>query len=80
MGSAVPSAEVKALGKAFEFIHAVGIVPLAYMDANDRDTAKELTLVVDFPYTDALYGMDTSTKNSIWMNYYTNHLGGGGLT
>jgi len=78
MGSVVPSAEAKALGKAFKFIHAVGIVPLAYMDANDRETAKELTSVVDCPYTDASYGMDTSANNSMGMNYYNNHQGGGG--
>jgi len=83
MGTVVLPSEAKALGKAFKFIHAVGIVPLSYMDANDREAAKELKSVVDCPYTDASYGMDAAANNnnnSAGMNYYNNHAGGGGLS
>jgi len=80
MGSAVPAPESKALGKAFKFIHAVGIVPLSYMDANDREAARELKLVVDCPYTDASYGVDAANGNSRRMNVYNNCGAGGGLS
>jgi len=60
MGSIQPPTISKALGKSFKYIHAVGIVPLAYMDSNDRENAKELDKVVDCPYTDASYGVDTT--------------------
>ncbi|KAL3777172.1 hypothetical protein ACHAW5_009296 [Stephanodiscus triporus] len=68
MGSVVSSSEAKALGKAFKFIHAVGIVPLSYMDASDRESARELNLVVDCPYTDASYSTDNRNE-SMGMNY-----------
>lgn len=76
MGSVLPTAEVKTLGKAFKFIHAVGIVPLAYMDSNDREAARELNSVVDCPYTDASYGVDNGSS-TIGMNYFNS--GGGGM-
>jgi len=60
MGSIQPPTISKSLGKSFKYIHAVGIVPLAYMDSNDRENAKELDKVVDCPYTDASYGVDTT--------------------
>ena len=65
----MPPAEVKSLGKSFKFIHAVGIVPLAHMDASDREAAMERGSVVDCPYTDASYDVDTkpSSKNVIGM-------------
>jgi len=58
MGSIQPPTISKSLGKSFKYIHAVGIVPLAYMDSNDRENAKESDKVVDCPYTDASYGVD----------------------
>ncbi|KAL7472403.1 hypothetical protein ACHAXS_012810 [Conticribra weissflogii] len=48
-------AEFKSLGKQFKFVHAVGIVPLAAMDANERDAAREAGSAVDCPYTDDSY-------------------------
>lgn len=77
MGSVLPVAEAKALGKQFKFIHAVGIVPLAYMDANDRETAKELNSVVDSPYTDASYGIDATNNNVSMMGYMNGSNRGG---
>jgi hypothetical protein len=50
MGSVVSSLREKLLGKAFKFIHAVGIVPLSYMDASEQVSAKELNLAVGCPY------------------------------
>ena len=74
MGSVVSSAKAKSLGKAFKFIHAVGIVPLSYMDASDREAARESNSVVDCPYTDASYAMDETTKSNA-MSYNNNHHG-----
>ena len=74
IGSVVLQAEAKALGKTFKFIHAVGIVPLSHMDANDREAAKELKSVVDCPYTDASYGVDT--KNGMDGNVNAGFVGG----
>ena len=83
MGSVVSPAETKALGKAYKFIHAVGIVPLPYMDASDREAARESNSVVDCPYTDASYAMDenplktnglsSSSAMGLGMNYNKNH-------
>jgi hypothetical protein len=70
MGSVVSSSEAKVLGKAFKFIHAVGIVPMSYMDASDRETARELNLVVDCPYTDASYTTDNRDTSTPGMNYF----------
>ncbi|KAL3758295.1 hypothetical protein ACHAWU_004260 [Discostella pseudostelligera] len=85
MGSVVSPAETKALGKAYKFIHAVGIVPLPYMDASDREAARESNSVVDCPYTDASYAMDenplktnglsSSSAMGLGMNYNKNHHG-----
>jgi hypothetical protein len=50
MGAVVSSSREKFMGKAFKFIHAVGIVPLSYMDASEREAAMELNLVVGCPY------------------------------
>ena len=60
IGSVVTPAEAKSLGKPFKFIHAVGIVPLSFMDANEREAAKEAKAVVECPYTDASYRVDNS--------------------
>ena len=71
MGSVIPTSEAKALGKSFKFIHAVGIVPLSYMDANDRESARELNIVVDCPYTDASYSTDNNGgETTMGMSYY----------
>eukprot|EP00970_Alexandrium_tamarense_P009561 scaffold1917_cov196-Alexandrium_tamarense.AAC.22 len=82
IGSVVPPAEAKTLGKAFKFIHAVGIVPLAYMDANDREAAMELGSVVNCPYTDESYDVDAAgTSANIGMNANINvGVGTGGLS
>jgi hypothetical protein len=50
MGSVMTSSEEKVLGKAFKFVHAVGIVPLSCISVNDRESTQELNLVVDCPY------------------------------
>ena len=41
-------------------MHAVGIVPLAFMDDDDREAARERALAVECPYTDATYGVNPS--------------------
>jgi len=58
MADVASPSEFKSLGKTFKFIHAVGIVPLAHMDANDREAARETASVVDCPYTDLSYDVD----------------------
>ena len=50
MGSVVTSSEEKSLGKAFKFVRAVGIVPFSCISANDRESTRDLNLVVDCPY------------------------------
>ena len=51
------------------------------MDSNDRENAKELDKVVDCPYTDASYGVDTNNNNGRgggkMMNYGGGMNGGG---
>jgi len=72
----MPPTEVKSLGKSFKFIHAVGIVPLAHMDANDREAAMEKASVVDCPYTDASYDVDAKSKNTIGVGNTNSNVGG----
>ena len=74
IGSAVPPAEAKQLGKSFKFIHAVGIVPLSFMDANEREAAKEVKAAVDCPYTDAAYRVDNTISAG------ESHFNSGGLS
>jgi hypothetical protein len=50
MGSVVTSSEEKSLGKAFKFVHAVGIVPFSCTSVIDQESTQELNLVVDCPY------------------------------
>jgi hypothetical protein len=58
----MPPSKAKSLGKSFKFIHAVGIVPLAHMDASDREAAMEKGSAADYPYTDASYDIDSESK------------------
>eukprot|EP00804_Cyclotella_cryptica_P021812 CCRYP_000803-RC/>CCRYP_000803-RC protein AED:0.13 eAED:0.13 QI:0/0.33/0/1/0.33/0/4/0/756 len=68
----------KALGKPFKFIHAIGVVPLAHMNAEERMIAREAESVVDCPYTDASYHVD---ENLITTKTFTNaEWNGGGLS
>ena len=76
----MPPAEAKRLGKAFKFIHAVGIVPLARMDVSDREAAKEKGSVVDCPYTDASYDVDTKKVSSKLLSSNNNMNYAGGLS
>ncbi|KAL7538945.1 hypothetical protein ACHAWF_006251 [Thalassiosira exigua] len=61
VGSVLPPAEAKALGKAFKYVHAVGVVPLARMDVADREAAREADVAAECPYTDASYGTDPAS-------------------
>lgn len=65
MADVASPSEFKSLGKTFKFIHAVGIVPLAHMDANDREAAREAASVVDCPYTDLSYDVDDAAATSV---------------
>ncbi len=79
MGSVVSPSEAKSLGKSFKFIHAVGIVPLSYMDAADREAARESNSVVDCPYTDASYAMDDNPSVTTKTNVITSSVMGLGM-
>ena len=72
----MPPSEAKSLGKSFKFIHAVGIVPLAHMDASDREAAMEKSSVVDCPYTDASYDIDAESKSMMGKGNTNGNVGG----
>jgi len=63
MGSVLSPSELKASGKAYKFVHAVGILPLSDMDDHDRESAKELNSLVDFPYTSSSFGIDMQLQS-----------------
>jgi diadenosine tetraphosphate (Ap4A) HIT family hydrolase len=60
LGHVTSPAEAKSLGKSFKAIHAVGITPLAYMDASERERAMEVGVAVANPYTDDFYKIDNA--------------------
>eukprot|EP00956_Cyclotella_meneghiniana_P005353 scaffold6753_cov36-Cyclotella_meneghiniana.AAC.3 len=67
LGQVTSPSQAKSLGKAYKYIHAVGITPLAYMNENERIRAREDGVVVDNPYTDDSYQMvsnNSTTSNN----------------
>ena len=63
LGSVTDPTKAKQLGKAYKFMHALGITPLAYMNSAEREAAKEESVAVNCPYTDESYQVDNTTNN-----------------
>eukprot|EP00956_Cyclotella_meneghiniana_P005352 scaffold6753_cov36-Cyclotella_meneghiniana.AAC.2 len=64
LGHVTSPSQAKSLGKAYKYIHAVGITPLAYMNEVERIRAREDGVVVDNPYTDDSYQMVLSSNTT----------------
>lgn len=60
LGHVTSPAEAKRLGKAYKYVHAIGITPLAYMNKTDRERAKEEGVAVPNPYTDDSYKVEAA--------------------
>ena len=60
LGEVTSPSEAKSLGKAYKYVHAVGITPLAYMNETERERAMEESVAVSNPYTDDSYEVDVA--------------------
>ena len=60
LGHVTSPAEAKQLGKAYKYVHAIGITPLAYMNESERERAAEEGVAVPNPYTDDAYKVEAS--------------------